>query len=57
MSTTPVDLEQLARREYAYGFVSDLAPRGLSEAVPGGLEHAVQEAAEECPGECIFIEE
>lgn len=25
-------------------------------AVPEGLEDAVREAAEECPGECIFIE-
>ena len=25
--------------------------------VPEGLEDAVREAAEECPGECIFIEE
>jgi ferredoxin len=25
--------------------------------VPGSLEDAVTEAAEECPGECIFIEE
>ncbi len=25
-------------------------------AVPGPLEEAVVEAAEECPGECIFIE-
>jgi ferredoxin len=25
-------------------------------AVPGGLEDAVVESAEECPGECIFIE-
>jgi len=25
-------------------------------AVPGGLEEACIEAAEECPGECIFIE-
>lgn len=24
--------------------------------VPDGLEEAVTEAAEECPGECIFIE-
>ena len=26
-------------------------------AVPDGCEDAVREAAEECPGECIFIEE
>ncbi|MFI5035272.1 MAG: ferredoxin [Acidimicrobiales bacterium] len=25
-------------------------------AVPAGMEDAVVEAAEECPGECIFIE-
>jgi ferredoxin len=25
--------------------------------VPGDYEDAVREAAEECPGECIFIEE
>jgi ferredoxin len=25
-------------------------------AVPGGLDEAVIEAAEECPGECIVIE-
>jgi ferredoxin len=25
-------------------------------AVPEGMEDAVAEAAEECPGECIFIE-
>ena len=25
-------------------------------AVPGPLEEAVVEAAEECPGECIFVE-
>ncbi|MCL4442628.1 MAG: ferredoxin [Actinobacteria bacterium] len=25
-------------------------------AVPADLEDAVQEASEECPGECIFIE-
>jgi len=24
--------------------------------VPGNLDEAVIEAAEECPGECIFIE-
>ena len=24
--------------------------------VPGGMEDAVIESAEECPGECIFIE-
>ncbi|MGH9171849.1 MAG: ferredoxin [Acidimicrobiales bacterium] len=29
---------------------------GMAE-VPSGLEDAVREAAEECPGECIFIEE
>ncbi len=25
--------------------------------VPAGYEDAVREAAEECPGECIFVEE
>jgi ferredoxin len=25
--------------------------------VPARLEDAVREAAEECPGECIFVEE
>jgi ferredoxin len=25
-------------------------------SVPSGLEEAVVEAAEECPGECIFVE-
>jgi ferredoxin len=25
--------------------------------VPGDLEDAVVEASEECPGECIFIEQ
>lgn len=29
---------------------------GLAE-VPAGLEDSVREASEECPGECIFIEE
>lgn len=26
-------------------------------SVPEGLEEAVREAAEECPGECIFVQE
>ncbi len=26
-------------------------------AAPDGYEDSVREAAEECPGECIFIEE
>jgi ferredoxin len=30
--------------------------QGMVE-VPGNLEDAVTEAAEECPGECIFIEQ
>ena len=30
-------------------------PKGLAN-VPGGMEEAVIESAEECPGECIFIE-
>ena len=37
-----------------------LSDPGGSEGVaqvPDGLEEAVREAAEECPGECIFIEE
>ncbi len=25
-------------------------------SVPGGMEEAVIESAEECPGECIFLE-
>ena len=28
---------------------------GSQAAVPGGLEESVREAAEECPGECIFV--
>jgi ferredoxin len=30
-------------------------PEGLAN-VPSGMDDAVIEAAEECPGECIFIE-
>ena len=30
-------------------------PEGLAN-VPGGMEEATIESAEECPGECIFIE-
>ena len=30
-------------------------PEGLA-AVPAGMEDATIESAEECPGECIFIE-
>ncbi len=30
-------------------------PDGLAD-VPGNLDDAVIESAEECPGECIFIE-
>ena len=30
-------------------------PEGLAN-VPAGMDDAVIEAAEECPGECIFIE-
>jgi ferredoxin len=30
-------------------------PEGLA-AVPAGMEEATIESAEECPGECIFIE-
>jgi ferredoxin len=36
------------------GLCEEIAP-GLAN-VPGSLEEAVIEAAEECPGECIFIE-
>ena len=35
--------------------VFTLLDDGLAN-VPGGMEEAVIEAAEECPGECIFIE-
>ena len=28
----------------------------LGSQVPGGMEEATIESAEECPGECIFIE-
>ena len=28
---------------------------GSQAVVPGGLEESVREAAEECPGECIFV--
>jgi ferredoxin len=31
-------------------------PNGLAQ-VPDDLKEATREAAEECPGECIFIEE
>jgi ferredoxin len=45
----------------AYVKESDLVrsdPRGAegTALVPNHLEDAVTEAAEECPGECIFIE-
>lgn len=36
-------------------FNSPGGPAGLAN-IPGGREDAVVEAAEECPGECIFIE-
>ncbi len=34
------------------------SPGGASQpaSVPSELEDAVQEASEECPGECIFVE-
>ena len=35
--------------------VTPVALRGMA-MVPDDLEDAVTEAAEECPGECIFIE-
>ena len=33
----------------------ETGPEGLAN-VPAGMEEAVIESAEECPGECIFIE-
>jgi ferredoxin len=35
---------------------NDPGGSGGMAAVPEDLEEAVQEASEECPGECIFIE-
>jgi ferredoxin len=37
--------------------LSDPGGAASVAAVPSELEDAVREAAEECPGECIFIEE
>jgi len=34
----------------------ELTMRGGSSEVPRSLERAVNEAAEYCPGECIFVE-
>ena len=36
--------------------LSDPGGAASTAEVPTALEDAVQEAAEECPGECIFIE-
>ncbi|MCK4176151.1 ferredoxin [Aciditerrimonas ferrireducens] len=36
--------------------LSDPGGQASLAAVPAELEDAVREAAEECPGECIFIE-
>jgi ferredoxin len=37
-------------------FSSPGGAEGLA-LVPAGMEDAVTEASEECPGECIFIEQ
>ena len=37
--------------------LNEPAGSGGLAAVPSDLEDAVTEAAEECPGECIFIEQ
>jgi ferredoxin len=42
-------------KEGAKVFSEPGGPEGLAN-VPGGMEEAVIESAEECPGECIFIE-
>ncbi len=79
VSAARAELAELAGREYAYGFSTDVdsPPRRKSWAgsstgtatscgprrpsgywrSPGGYEDAVGEVAEECPGECIPIEE
>lgn len=36
--------------------LSDPGGSASMASVPAGLEDSVREAAEECPGECIFIE-
>ncbi len=36
--------------------LNDPGGAGSQASVPAGLEDAVVEASEECPGECIFIE-
>jgi ferredoxin len=36
--------------------LNDPGSSGSLAAVPQQLEHAVVQAAEDCPGECIFIE-
>jgi ferredoxin len=42
-------------KEGAKVFENPGGAEGLAN-VPGGMEEAVIESAEECPGECIFIE-
>ena len=42
-------------KEGAKVFEDPGGAEGLAN-VPGGMEEAVIESAEECPGECIFIE-
>jgi ferredoxin len=37
--------------------LSDPGGQACMAVVPEGLEDAVREASQECPGECIFIEE
>lgn len=36
--------------------LSDPGGANAQAVVPSGLEEAVVEASEECPGECIFVE-
>ena len=36
--------------------LNDPGSSGSLAAVPPSLEHAVVQAADDCPGECIFIE-
>ena len=42
-------------REGEIAFADPGGPDGLA-SVPEGQEEAVIESAEECPGECIFVE-
>jgi len=46
----------LAYVKEAERVLSDPGGAASTAEVPTALEDAVQEAAEECPGECIFIE-